>query len=451
MKTPEVLTLAPARYARGDLRLPGSKSLSNRALLLAALAKGVTHLSGVLDADDTRVMRESLTQLGIVLRQGETTTDVVVEGQGEFPVRAADLFLGNAGTALRPLTAVLALSEGHYRLRGVPRMHERPIADLVDALRTAGLALSYDGVAGFPPLTISPAQPQLNGSLKVRGDVSSQFLSALLMAAPLLAKRCAKPITIEVQGPLISQPYITLTLALMARFGQQVHQPASRTYVIDPEPYISPGSLAVEGDASSASYFLAMGLLGGGPVRLDGLGIDSTQGDLAFAYWLRDSLGAQLEMNEDHLMLSANGIAGGKSLPAFDQDFNAMPDAAMTAAVLALFADGPCRLRNIASWRVKETDRITAMQTELARLGAQVEATNDSLTIHPPQIWRDATIRTYDDHRMAMCFSLAAFGGVNVGIEDPRCVDKTFPDYFTVYQTLLRDAPTSSRLVAASS
>ncbi len=426
------IDLAPIRSARGTVVLPGSKSISNRTLLLAALAEGETTLHGVLASDDTARMLEALAALGIVIESlGEHSLRVTGCG-GRFPVAAADLFLGNAGTAFRPLVAVLAVSEGHYRLSGVPRMHERPIGDLVDALRSLGCPVRYLGAEGYPPLEIGAADavghPRRGSadraSVRVRGSVSSQFLTALLMAAPLVGHE----LEIALEGELISKPYIDITLNLMARFGVSVErsgQDASRFVIRAGSRYRSPTHLFVEGDASAASYFLAAGLLGGGPVRVSGVGEGSIQGDIAFAGILRQ-MGGTVRMGPDWV----EAAAGAWPLRAFDIDFNAIPDAAMTAAMLALFADGPSRLRNIGSWRVKETDRIAAMATELARLGAGVEAGADWLRVTPPVQWRAAAIDTYDDHRMAMCFSLAAFGGVGVRINDPGCVAKTFPDYF---------------------
>jgi 3-phosphoshikimate 1-carboxyvinyltransferase len=426
------IDLAPIRSARGTVVLPGSKSISNRTLLLAALAEGETTLHGVLASDDTARMLEALAALGIVIEPlGEHSMRVTGCG-GRFPVAAADLFLGNAGTAFRPLVAVLAVSGGHYRLSGVPRMHERPIGDLVDALRSLGCPVRYLGAEGYPPLEIGAADavghprrsPTDRASVKVRGSVSSQFLTALLMAAPLVGHE----LEIALEGELISKPYIDITLNLMARFGVEVErsgQDASRFVIRAGSRYRSPTNLFVEGDASAASYFLAAGLLGGGPVRVSGVGEGSIQGDIAFAEILRQMAGT-VRMGPDWV----EAAAGAWPLRAFDIDFNAIPDAAMTAAMLALFADGPSRLRNIGSWRVKETDRIAAMATELARLGAGVEAGADWLRVTPPVQWRAAAIDTYDDHRMAMCFSLAAFGGVGVRINDPGCVAKTFPDYF---------------------
>ncbi len=434
---PAYLDLPPARRAAGVVALPGSKSISNRVLLLAALAEGRTQIAGLLDSDDTRVMLAALRQLGVtVTDHGEGRVDI--EGTRRFPVMQAELFLGNAGTAFRPLTAALALMGGDYRLSGVPRMHERPIGDLADALRAWGADIQYLGQAGYPPLHIGPSALRAD-TVRVQGSVSSQFLTALLMAAPLQAAASGQPVTIEVVGELISKPYIDITLNLMARFGVTVQRDGWRAFTVPGGAcYRSPGAIAVEGDASSASYFLALGLLGGGPLRVTGVGAQSIQGDVAFADVVQ-ALGGQVSKGADWIEVSGRGVAEGGRVKAFDADFNLIPDAAMTAAAMALFADGPCRLRNIGSWRVKETDRIHAMQTELMKLGARVESGPDWLAVTPPVdgAWRDAEIGTWDDHRMAMCFSLAAFGPAAVRILDPGCVSKTFPTYFDVYASLV--------------
>lgn len=442
MSATPYLDLPRARRARGQVALPGSKSISNRVLLLAALASGRTEISGLLDSDDTRVMLAALRQLGVAVDDAGPGR-VVVAGAGRFPVKQAELFLGNAGTAFRPLTAALALMNGQYRLGGVPRMHERPIGDLVDALRQWGAQIDYLAHDGYPPLQIGAGQVRAGAPARVQGAVSSQFLTALLLAAPVLAQGSDTPVVIEVAGELISKPYIEITLNLMARYGVQVQRDGWRSFTVPPgAAYRSPGAIAVEGDASSASYFLALGAIGGGPVRVTGVGADSIQGDVAFARTLAD-MGAQVEFGPDWIQARGVQVGQGQRLKAFDADFNLIPDAAMTAAALALYADGPCRLRNIGSWRVKETDRIHAMHTELAKLGATVESGPDWLRVTPPApgAWRDAHIGTYDDHRMAMCFSLAAFGPAAVRILDPGCVSKTFPDYFDVYAGLVSGEP----------
>jgi 3-phosphoshikimate 1-carboxyvinyltransferase len=341
--------------------------------------------------------------------------------------------LGNAGTAFRPLAAVLALSGGEYRLSGAPRMHERPIGDLVDALRHLGAAIEYSGKEGFPPLAIRPGTIRRGASVRVRGDVSSQYLSALLMAAPLAGSETR----IEVEGELISKPYVEITLNLMRRFGVKVEHAGWKTFTVPAKRYVSPGEIRVEGDASSASYFLAAGAIGEGPVRVEGVGRSSIQGDIRFTEVL-EKMGAKISMGDD--WVESGAPARGK-LKAIDADLNHIPDAAMTAAVAALFADGTSTIRNIASWRVKETDRIAAMAAELRKLGAAVEEGADALRVTPPARLKPATIATYDDHRMAMSFSLAALGGVKVRISDPGCVAKTFPEYFDVLASISRRVP----------
>jgi len=420
----EFLDLHPIKAVAGRVSLPGSKSISNRVLLLAALARGGTVVRDALEADDTRVMLAALGRLGI-RADSASAAEIRIEGcAGAVPARVAELFLGNAGTAFRPLTAVLALSGGEYRLSGVPRMHERPIRDLVDALRAIGASIDYLGVEGYPPLALHPGAVALDRPVPVRGDVSSQFLTALLMALPLAGRGAV----IEVEGELISKPYVEITLNLMRRFGVDVGREGWRSFRVPAAGYASPGEIHVEGDASSASYFLAAGAIAGGPVRVEGVGRDSIQGDVRFVEVL-ERMGAQVSLGPNWIEVRGTG-----RLKALDADLNHIPDAAMTAAVMALFADGPSTLRNIASWRVKETDRLAAMATELRKLGASVEEGADYLRVAPPAQLRPATIDTYDDHRMAMCFSLAALGGVPVRINDPKCVAKTFPEYFQVLE-----------------
>ncbi|HET9025221.1 MAG TPA: 3-phosphoshikimate 1-carboxyvinyltransferase [Burkholderiaceae bacterium] len=417
--------------------MPGSKSISNRALLLSALADGSTLLIDLLDADDTRVMREALAALGVSLSASDG--GLQVDGcAGRFPKREAQLFLGNAGTAFRTLTAALAFADGRYELDGVARMRERPIGDLVDALNELGARIRCLDRPGFPPLLIEPARTLNAARVAVRGDVSSQFLSGLLMAAPMVAP--AEGLRIGVQGALISQPYVKMTLALMQRFGVVVRGEGDE-FVVPAGVYRSPGRFVVEGDASSASYFLALGAIAGGPVRVEGVGRDSMQGDVRFADALA-AMGARVEVGERHITAAAP--AAGR-LRAIDADFNHIPDAAMTIAVAALFADGTSRLRNIGSWRVKETDRIAAMAAELRKLGATVEEGDDWLRVTPPGTWREASLDTYDDHRIAMCFSLAAAAGLPVHIRDPKCVAKTFPDYFDCLAKLTAGAAQPAR------
>lgn len=432
------LDIPPLNGAGGTVRLPGSKSISNRVLLLSALSAGHTDIADLLDSDDTRVMLAALGQLGCRIEQRPDQVLRVHGLGGRLPVREAALFLGNAGTAMRPLTAALALlaaeQGGRFELSGIPRMHERPIGDLVDALRQLGCPVDCLGQEGYPPLRLgngNASELRLDQPIRVRGDVSSQFLTALLLALPLVARE--RPVVIDVVGELISKPYIEITLNLLARFGVSVQRDDwSRFTIPAGSRYVSPGLVHVEGDASSASYFVALGALapareGCSGVTIEGVGLSSIQGDIRFVEAAR-MMGADVtgEANRLHIR------RGQWPLKAIDLDCNHIPDAAMTLAVMALYADGTTTLRNIASWRVKETDRIAAMATECRKLGATVEEGADFIRITPPARWTEASIHTYDDHRVAMCFSLAAFNpdGVTVRIEDPKCVAKTFPDYF---------------------
>jgi 3-phosphoshikimate 1-carboxyvinyltransferase len=427
---PHHLDLQPAPHASGSVRLPGSKSISNRTLLLAALAEGTTEIHDLLASDDTHVMLMALQKLGIQWQQDGESSHYTVHGSGgTLPVHQADLFMGNAGTAIRPLTAALAVIGGDYTLHGVSRMHERPIGDLVDALNAIGANVEYTGQPGYPPLHIRRGHFHAN-RMQVKGNVSSQFLTALLMAAPLMAKQGA--VTIDVVGELISKPYIEITLNLMRRFGVNVERDGWQSFTIAAgQKYRSPGSIHVEGDASSASYFLAAGAIGGA-VRVEGVGQGSIQGDVRFVEAL-EQMGATITMGDNWIEAKSNGV-----LNAIDADFNHIPDAAMTIAVAALYADGTSTLRNIGSWRVKETDRLTAMAVELRKLGAVVEEGADYLRVTPPAQIGTAAIDTYDDHRMAMCFSLATLNGAArkgnvIRINDPKCVAKTFPDYFDAF------------------
>jgi 3-phosphoshikimate 1-carboxyvinyltransferase len=458
--TTAFLDLAPLEEAGGTVALPGSKSISNRVLLLAALSGGTTVVHDLLDSDDTRVMLDALRALGCsVVHRGQTVVEIT--GIGGVRLRAHHhptpdsrrsaaspqanpdtthpairLFLGNAGTAMRPLTAALALLGGDFELSGVARMHERPIRDLVDALRQLGCAIDYLGNEGYPPLRIHPAPTlKLDAPIPVRGDVSSQFLTALLMALPLVATR---DIVIEVVGELISKPYIEITLNMLQQFGIAVQREGWQRFTIPAgSQYRSPGEIHVEADASSASYFIALGAIAAtkDAVRIEGVGASSIQGDIRFIDAAR-LMGAEVTSGPNWLEVKR----GAWPLKAIALDCNHIPDAAMTLAVMALYADGPTTLRNIASWRVKETDRLAAMATELRKLGAEVEEGADFLKVTPPTAWRPAAIHTYDDHRMAMCFALAAFNpaGAHVRIEDPKCVGKTFPDFFEALFSVAR-------------
>ncbi len=432
MYSTEFLDLPALRAAAGTVTLPGSKSISNRVLLLAALCEGVTTIHDLLDSDDTRVMLVALKTLGCAIAQDGSTVQITGLG-GSLGAQQAKLFLGNAGTAMRPLTAALAVLGGDFELGGIPRMHERPIGDLVTALRQLGCHIDYLGNDGFPPLRIGTPVLNLGQPIQVRGDVSSQFLTALLMALPLVAE---KDIVIEVVGELISRPYIEITLNLLARFGVQVQRDGWQRFTIPAGCKLqSPGVLHVEADASSASYFIALGSIANGMgglsgIRVQGVGADSIQGDIRFVDAAR-MMGAQVESGPNWLHIRR----GSWPLKAIELDCNHIPDAAMTLAVMALYADGTTTLTNIASWRVKETDRIAAMANELRKLGASVVEGADFIQVTPPAgiaAWKAGTIHTYDDHRVAMCFSLAAFNpaAIPVRIEDPKCVAKTFPDYF---------------------
>ena len=454
MYSTDHLDIPPLLSAAGTVRLPGSKSISNRVLLLAGLSEGTTVIHDLLDSDDTQVMLAALRTLGCRIEAMDTETgfgSLSITGLGgRLDVREAALFLGNAGTAMRPLTAALAMlaatQNGCFELSGVARMHERPIGDLVDALRPLGCRIDYLGQPGFPPLKLLPGNEPLDLSvpIRVRGDVSSQFLTAMLLALPLLT--ADQPAVVEIDGELISKPYIEITLNLLARFGIEVQRDGWQRFVIPSgSRYQSPGSIHVEGDASSASYFIALGAIAATeqPLRIEGVGTDSIQGDLRFIEAAR-AMGAEVAGGAGWIEVRR----GRWPLTAIHLDCNHIPDAAMTLAVMALYADGTTRLSHIASWRVKETDRIAAMATELRKLGASVVEGADFIEITPPSVWKAAAIHTYDDHRMAMCFSLAACNAlagqtppVPVRILDPKCVGKTFPDYFETFFSVARTRP----------
>ena len=447
MFTTEFLDVPALAAVQGRVRLPGSKSISNRVLLLAALSEGQTELRGLLASDDTQVMLGALEQLGCGVRQAGSVTWIDGLG-GRAPATPTELFLGNAGTAMRPLTAALALLGGEHTLTGVARMHERPIGDLVDALRQLGCAIDYLGQADYPPLRIRPIDPgalALDEPVRVRGDVSSQFLTALLMALPLAAAK--QDVRVQVQGELISRPYIHITLELLRKFGVNVQRQGWEEFLIPRgSRYRSPGVVQVEADASSASYLIAARTLSRQPADdlfIEGLGLDAVQGDIRFVDAARQ-MGAQIEEVNETTGKALRVQAAALPLKALDMDCNHIPDAAMTLAMLALYADGPSTLRNIASWRVKETDRIAAMSAELRKLGAVVQEGADFIRITPPGQggWRAAAIDTYDDHRMAMCASLAAFNpaALPVRVQDPKCVAKTFPDYFETLFAAARPA-----------
>lgn len=423
----ESLTLNPISAVNGEVTLPGSKSISNRILLLSALAEGTTHITNLLDSDDIRHMLNALKQLGIQYELSADKKTCTLSGNAG-PLKTdknLELFLGNAGTAMRPLCAALCLGTGNFTLTGEPRMAERPIKDLVDALRQCGGQVEYLANAGYPPLKINGSGLK-GGRVSIKGNISSQFLTAMLMVAPL----AADTLEIEVEGELVSKPYIRITLDVMEKFGVSVENDNFQRFVIPAgQRYISPGNIMVEGDASSASYFLAAGAIGGGTIRVNGVGSSSVQGDARFAEVL-EKMGAKISWGETWIEASRG------ELNAIDLDLNHIPDAAMTIAAAALFAKGTTAIRNIYNWRVKETDRLAAMTTELRKLGAMVEEGEDYIEVTPPAEIQSAAIDTYDDHRIAMAFSLAAFGNRPITINDPKCTSKTFPTYFELFESI---------------
>lgn len=423
--TMEQLLLNPIKKVDGEINLPGSKSLSNRALLLAALAKGTTTLTNLLDSDDIRHMLNALTQLGVNYQLSADKKQCVVEGLGHAfntqNMGALELFLGNAGTAMRPLCAALCLGQGEYTLTGEPRMFERPIGSLVDSLKQAGADVTYLQNENYPPLKIKGTGLK-GGKISIDGSVSSQFLTAFLMAAPM----ASEDTKIEIVGELVSKPYIKITLQIMQDFGVEVEnvEDEYQTFMIKGgQTYQAPGHYLVEGDASSASYFLAAAAIGGGSIKVTGIGKKSVQGDIQFADALA-AMGATIEWGDDYIKASKG------QLKAIDMDMNHIPDAAMTIAVAALFAEGTTKITNVYNWRVKETDRLYAMATELRKVGAEVVEGHDFIEVTPPARLKHAEIDTYDDHRIAMCFSLVALSDTAVTINDPKCTSKTFPDYF---------------------
>ena len=422
------LTLQPIRSVQGEIRLPGSKSMSNRVLLLAALAEGTTQVRNLLESDDTNHMLNALSTLGAGIDLSDDGLQCEVTGLGgAFPESEATLFLGNSGTTMRSLCAAICAGKGHYTLTGEPRMLERPIGDLVDALRQVGAQIAYTGAEGCPPLDIT-ACGLAGGTVRIRGNISSQYLTGMLMAAPM----ALAPLTIEVEGELVSKPYIDMTIDVMRRFGVEVERNGYEWFRFPGgQSYTSPGSILVEGDASSASYFLSAAAIGGA-VRVRGVGDDSIQGDIAHAQVL-ERMGAKVSSGPDWIEISRGELKG------IDADFNHIPDAAMTVAVTALFAKGKTTIRNVHNWRVKETDRLAAMATELRKVGADVVEGEDFIEITPPQKIQPAVIDTYDDHRMAMCFSLAALGDASITINDPDTVSKTFPDYFERLREICRE------------
>ena len=433
------MVLAPVSQARGHCQLPGSKSASIRALLMAAHAKGVTRLSNLLQSDDTRVMRAALVALGFEIIQAGK--EVRVTGALGPSIRAASLDVGNSGLSVRSLVPALAFTRGQFTVAGVPRMHARPIGDLVDALCAIGASIGYLEEEGYPPLLIGPQLLQPRSPVSVAGSASSQFVTGLLQAAPiwLAGSSAENDIEIDVRGELISRQYVALTIDLMGRFGVDVegdpHAPSAAFLVPAGSRYQSPGEFLIEGDASSASYFFALGALGGGPVMVEGVAADSAQPDIGILAVL-EAMGATVTRGKGSISVASPGVARGFKLNPIDLDLNHMPDGAMTVAALCMFASGPSCIRNIGSWRVKETDRLAAMAAELVKFGADIREGRDWLEITPPKVFTAARVATYDDHRMAMSLSLLACAGVEVTIADPACVNKTFPDYFERFLAL---------------
>ncbi len=423
------LYLEPISKISGEITLPGSKSLSNRALLLAALSNEICTITNLLDSDDVRYMLKALSQLGVSYNLLDNNKTCILQGVGgNFNIEDnLELFLGNAGTAMRPLCATLCLSKTRKSiiLTGEPRMKERPIKDLVIGLQGLGATVSYLENEGYPPLKIS-SNGLKGGKICISGAISSQFLTALLMIAPL----CNEKVTIEIIDELVSKPYVDITIKMMADFGVKVEHSNYKTFTIEPQKYQAPAHYSIEGDASSASYFLAAAAIKG-EVKVYGIGKNSIQGDRLFVDVLAQ-MGADIEYGDDWISCKRN------QLQAVDVDLNHIPDAAMTVAVLALFAKGKTTIRGIANWKVKETDRLNAMATELRKVGAKVEVGDDFISIEGLNIsdFKEVSIETYNDHRMAMCFSLIAFSNVGVTILEPDCTSKTYPNYFNDLQSL---------------
>jgi 3-phosphoshikimate 1-carboxyvinyltransferase len=422
----EQLERLPISSINGEVTLPGSKSLSNRVLLLAALAQGQTRIKNLLRSDDVNHMLTALSKLGIPVEMTPDPTEVLITGMASaFQSPRAELFLGNAGTAMRPLTSALCLGQGEFILTGEPRMEERPIGDLIEPLRQLGANIECLKEEGYPPLKIK-ANGLQGGKVKIRGNISSQFLTALLMSAPYALNN----LEIEVEGELVSKPYINITLDVMKKFGIHVQNENYQKFtIVAGQVYQSPGEVFIEGDASSASYFLSAAAIRGGKIRVYGTGTASVQGDAKFAEVL-EQMGAKVKWSKNYIEVEKGELKG------VDLDLNHIPDAAMTIATTALFAAGKTTIRNIYNWRVKETDRLNAMATELRKVGAEVVEGNDFIEITPPQQLLKSDIDTYDDHRMAMCFSLCALGNAGIIINDPKCTSKTFPNYFEVFKEI---------------
>jgi 3-phosphoshikimate 1-carboxyvinyltransferase len=417
------ITLKASKQVRGCIKLPGSKSITNRVLLMAALGSGVTKLIDPLRSEDTDQMINALIKLGVSVKEvnDDKKTLEIKGSEHNFPNKDTNLFLGNSGTTFRPLAAVLAMMRGDYYLSGIERMHERPIKDLVDALEQMGSSIQYEKNHGYPPITINNRSIEISKPIKIKGDISSQYLTALLIAGPISNNE----FNIEVVGDLISKPYIDITLKLLTKFNIFYNNDNWRLFSLKKDSvYRNPTKIFVEGDASSASYFFAAASLAGS-IEIKGINKDSIQGDLKFLDII-SKMGAKIEYKSDSIQVSR-----ASSLKGIEIDCIEIPDAAMTLAIMAVFADKPTKLKNIGSWRVKETDRILAMNNELTKMGVEVSTTHDSMTVFPQKQLNDnISIETYNDHRIAMCFSLFCIKNLNITIQDPNCVNKTYPDYF---------------------
>ena len=429
------IILKPSSTKPSKVNIPGSKSISNRVLLLSSLASGTTTIKNLLFSDDTKIMISALKKLGIKIIEKHALNECVVTGSKNFfPIKDVNLYIGNAGTAMRPLTSILAFNGGSYKLHGTSRMHERPIKDLVDSLISLGANIEYLNQKGFPPILIKKAKINKN-TVSVRGNVSSQFLTSLILSSSILSNN--ENFQISVEGELISKPYINITLNLMKLYNFKIIEKKNNNFFIPPKQILkNPKFIYVEGDASSASYFLAAAAIGGQPIKIMGISLNSIQGDIAFIKIL-EKMGVSINGGDNYIEVHCKNI-----LKSINEDLNHIPDAAMTLAILALYADGVSKLKNIGSWRVKETDRLSAMSNELKKVGANVEEGSDYLEITPPMTIKDASIDTYDDHRMAMCFSLLSINSINkkgalIQINDPGCVSKTFPNYFDIFKKIL--------------
>ncbi len=420
--------LTASLKANGQIYLPGSKSITNRVLLMSALSNDETLIENYLDSDDTQQMLNALKKLKVKYKIIKKK-HILINGCNEkFPNKNTKLFLGNAGTAFRPLTAVLSLMGGQYQLKGIKRMHERPIKDLVDALKQIGAKINYLNNPGYPPLQILPGIISCNKNIKIKGNVSSQYLTALLIAAPLYKQH----LKIQIIGKLVSKPYIEITLKLLKKFGIKYKNNRWKNFTLKaPSSFKSPKKLQVEGDASSASYFFAAGAIAGS-VEVNNINKSSIQGDLEFLNVIK-KMGAKIEYLPNSIKVSKKHQLKGIAINCMN-----IPDAAMTLAILALFAKGTTTLTSIESWRVKETNRILAMKTELKKLGASVKTSKSSITIKPPEVINNnITIDTYDDHRMAMCFSLICLANKNIVINDPECTNKTYPNFFKDFESIV--------------